>query len=345
MTPSNRPLPILESLAVYDTSEAEMMVVIVGPTAEERVEVHTTFARDAMNDARRTLLETTQTGADFPDGEATTADLIQIGNGSCTFDGEEWTFQAVSAQEREIIDLATGLIDFTVVTPDATAIGMERIAGIEARGLRFTPTGVGQAGALVTVNEAEYWMDIETNALLRYRMTVETISGPADDAETETFRIEVSIKMLSTNSPVTVSFPADCPVEENGGGDDGTPFGDSATLTLSGLVDGTSQAPPTCVLRGEDDGTTSILTVLDTTLGDGTPVTVNANVLNSSGTGVYDARIVVMLRVGGNDVQQARRVTAAVVDQGDTLSFTISGGFGTGVLAGLEVALTVTCTV
>ena len=114
---------------------------------------------------------------------------------------------------------------------------------------------------------------------------------------------------------------------------------------MSGLVDGTSQAPPTCVLRGEDDGTTSILTVLDTTLGDGTPVTVNANVLNSSGTGVYDARIVVMLRVGGNDVQQARRVTAAVVDQGDTLSFTISGGFGTGVLAGLEVALTVTCTV
>lgn len=209
-----RPLPIQEGLATFDTYVWRMEMHTVGPTAVDTSDTVIVLSADKPNDAR--LTETTQAESDAEETYESTTTITQVGNEMCTFDGEDYQYQEYTAQEREMIDLTTNLIDAQVIPgAEAVLVAEESVAGIPAAHYRYTLSGLGQdSGAVVVTNEVHYWISLESSVLLRYDLRAETRSGPTDDPAAEVFRVEATAELLEANGPVAIVFPSLCVAEE-----------------------------------------------------------------------------------------------------------------------------------
>lgn len=172
---------------------------------------------DKPADARWTRVTMTQTGPDFDEPTETVSEVTQIGTESCTFDGETYTYEQMTAQQREILDVGLGLFDLQVIPgADAELVGTEDVAGIQADHFRYTLPGLGQdSGALVVENDVHYWISVEGDVLVRYRMDVETRSGPTTDPDAEVFRLEVGAQLVWANQTGDITFPAQCSAQRD----------------------------------------------------------------------------------------------------------------------------------
>lgn len=215
--PTSRPLPLREGLGTFDNYEWHMEVSTIGPTADESLEMTTdwSFNRDPESNISRT--SSTQTGPDFDTPEITTQEVYSVEGDTCQYDGEAWTFTEATDQQREVLDVAERLFDFTLVPDNPVQVGQETIAGIPATHYTYTVSGFGsESGALVTANQMDYWVSNDTNVLLKYSSVVESRSGPTTDPEAEVYRIEASAELITFNQFVPIDLPGDCLVTAEG---------------------------------------------------------------------------------------------------------------------------------
>lgn len=207
-----RPAAIMEGLATFDSYRWQMTMSTIGPSAEESNDVAILLVADKPADARFTRITSIQTGPDFDEPAESVSEVTQVGTETCTFDGETYTYEEMTAQQREILDVSLGLFDLQVIPgADAELVGEEEVAGIRAYHYRYALPGLGQdSGAVVAENVVNYWISTEGDVLLRYRMDVETRSGPTTDPAAEVFRIEVGAQLIWANQPGDITFPQGC---------------------------------------------------------------------------------------------------------------------------------------
>ena len=206
-----RPLPLREGLGTFNNYQWHMEVSTVGPTADERLDLVTdwSFNRDPESNLSRT--NSTQTGPDFETPEITTQEVYAVEGDTCQFDGESWTFEEATDQQREVLDVGERLFDFTLVPDNPVEVGQETVAGIPATHFTYSVSGFGsESGALVTANQMDYWVSNDTNVLLKYTAVVESRSGPTTDPEAEVYRIETTAELISANQFVPIDLPAEC---------------------------------------------------------------------------------------------------------------------------------------
>lgn len=212
---ASRPLPLREGLGTFDSYEWHMEMRTTGPTADERMEVVTDWNHNADPTSNSTRTVTTQEGPDFEAPEITTQELYAVEGDSCQFDGESWTFTGATDQQREVLDVAERLFDFTIVPENPVEVAQETIAGIPATHYRYSVAGFGsESGALVTANDMDYWVANDTGVLLKYTMTVESRSGPSSDPEAEVYSVQASAELRSANEPVVITLPDACLAEK-----------------------------------------------------------------------------------------------------------------------------------
>ena len=213
--PAARPVPLREGLASFDSFVFTFSTSTIGPTLDDSTTITALLEANSANDRRRTVIDSTiSTAEDGP--SSTSMEVIQIGQRICTYDGDSWTFERVTAQQREFLDLGAGLVDFVFVTDDGVLVGPETVAGIPSRHYRYSLPGLGQdSGALVVSNQIDYWVSDDGNVLVKYDANIETRTGPSTDPETEVFGIQTSAEMMSANESVPIRFPDECPA---GGG-------------------------------------------------------------------------------------------------------------------------------
>ncbi|HNT23501.1 MAG TPA: hypothetical protein PKM21_04000 [Anaerolineales bacterium] len=131
-----------------------------------------------------------------------------IGNDQCTGNDEDgWEFQTYTAQEKEMQDFLSQMMDLMPIIDDPVFVGAETMNGVAANHFTFQVSGVGgTSGVDVVTNQGEYWLAQDGQYLVRYTLAIET----RDASTQETIHSEYLIDLASINQPVSIVFPAGC---------------------------------------------------------------------------------------------------------------------------------------
>jgi plastocyanin len=205
------PLPIREGLNTFDNYVWRMEFQTVGPTAEETSESTVEWAFNRDSKSRRTTMTTKTTGPDIEGVEETTSEISVVDGETCQWDGESWTHTVATDQQQEALEAVQRLFDVVLVPEDPVFVEPDTVAGTPPAHYRFVVSGFGaESGALVTANQVNYWLADGTGVVLRYRMVLESRSGPTTDPTAEVYRVEASARLISANEPVPIRLHPDC---------------------------------------------------------------------------------------------------------------------------------------
>ncbi len=144
------------------------------------------------------------------DGESdqTESYLYSIGYNSCSgSDADGWEYSTVTAQEKEMQDILSGMLDLLPLIDDPVYAGAETMNGILSNHFTFQVSGVGaESGVDVLINQGEYWLAQDGQYLVRYTLVLET----RDTVTQELMHVDFLIDLNQINQPVSIAFPAGC---------------------------------------------------------------------------------------------------------------------------------------
>jgi hypothetical protein len=207
-TPNPVPVSLNEGLASLNSYEMTAAFNSVGP---DPVQSSTTsMERQRSNDtnASSTSIHSEVVGAEGGDPEISDTSIYQIGNDQCSgSDADEWTWTTSTPAEAEMQGLVTGMIGLTPLIDAPVFVAAETVNGIPANHFTFQVPGLGaSSGAVVNINQGDYWLAIDGQYIVKYILIVETSMA----ADAKVLHEEISIDVDQINQPVNIAFPQSC---------------------------------------------------------------------------------------------------------------------------------------
>lgn len=134
-----------------------------------------------------------------------------IGNVSCTGSGEEWTYDEMTSQEKEMLYIYKGMVDVLPLIDNPEFVGEETVNGVDTNHFTFKVAGIGDtSGSVATVNQGDYWLAKDGNYIVNYHLKLQVQSAAEGSAEAETSNIELAIDLKNINVPITFTLPEYC---------------------------------------------------------------------------------------------------------------------------------------
>lgn len=134
-----------------------------------------------------------------------------IGNASCSGSGEEWTYEEMTAQEKELMEIFKGMIDFLPTIDNPLFIGEETINGVETNHFTFQVAGIGDdSGSVAKINQGDYWLAKDGNYMVKYHLKLEIQSAAEGTEDAEVSNLEFALDLNNINIPITFVMPAYC---------------------------------------------------------------------------------------------------------------------------------------
>jgi hypothetical protein len=206
--PNPVPVSINDGLASLNTYEMSVVFSTVGP--DPATSSTTTFQRVRSNDqnASTTTINMNITSPDESEPAVSDTTIYQIGNDQCSGnDSDGWSWTSSTPAEAEIQGLMYSMIGLTPLIENPTFVAAETLIGIPTNHFTFQVSGLGSSsGAVVNINQGDYWLAIDGQYIVKYVLTVETSMA----AEGEVYHEEISIVMTQINQPVSIAFPQGC---------------------------------------------------------------------------------------------------------------------------------------
>lgn len=144
------------------------------------------------------------------DAEAEQMDsyMYTIGYETCGgSDADGWDYSTVTAQEKEMQDILSGMLDLLPLIDDPVYVGAETMNGVPSNHFTFQVSGIGaESGVDVLINQGEYWLAQDGQYLLRYTLVLET----RDPVTQDLMHIDFLIDLNQINEPISIVFPAGC---------------------------------------------------------------------------------------------------------------------------------------
>lgn len=139
------------------------------------------------------------------------SETYSIGTATCSGSGEEWEYEEVSAQSKELSDVFQGMVDFLPVIDNPEFVGEENINGIDCNHFTFKVAGIGDtSGSVATVNSGEYWLAKDGQYMVKYHLILEVQSAAEGSSEAEISNIDASFDLTNVNVPITFTMPVQC---------------------------------------------------------------------------------------------------------------------------------------
>lgn len=103
--------------------------------------------------------------------------------------------------------LITSMFGLTPLIDTPHFVAAETVNGIPTNHFTFQVSGLGaSSGAVVNLNQGDYWLAIDGQYIVKYILVVET----SMEADFEVLHEEISIEMTQVNQPVSITFPQGC---------------------------------------------------------------------------------------------------------------------------------------
>jgi hypothetical protein len=147
---------------------------------------------------------------------SSTDESYMVGNVSCSGSGEDWTYDEMTAQEKEMLYVYKGMIDVLPIIDNPQFIGEESVNGIDTNHFTFQVSGIGDSsGSIATLNQGDYWLAKDGNYIVKYHLKLEVQSAADGTSDAETSTIEMAIDLKNINLPLTFTLPQNCVPENN----------------------------------------------------------------------------------------------------------------------------------
>jgi hypothetical protein len=146
------------------------------------------------------------------ENDVSTSEEYIVGNVTCTgSDAEGWTYEEMTAQEKEMMDIYKGMVDVLPLIDDPEFAGEETVNGIDCNHFTFQVAGIGDtSGSVANVNTGDYWLAKDGQYIVKYHLILQVQSAADGTAEAETSDIEVLIDLNNVNIPPNLVLPANC---------------------------------------------------------------------------------------------------------------------------------------
>ncbi len=205
------PVGLQEGLGSLDSYNLTLYVYSDDSTGA-LTEITETIDRSVVDKNQHTI--TVQRSFDPENDEtenSSTEESYMIGNATCTGSGEEWTYDEMTAQEKEMLYVYKGMIDVLPLINDPQFVGEETVNGIETNHFTFKVAGIGDtSGSVATVNQGDYWLAKDGNYIVNYHLKLQVQSAAEGTSEAETSNIEMAIDLKNINVPLTFTMPELC---------------------------------------------------------------------------------------------------------------------------------------
>lgn len=208
---ASQPVPFSQGLASLNSYRVTINMEGTGPTDADRMLMSTEIANAGDMNASHTRTRNVSSSEEDPELYEESSEVVKVGNETCTYDAEEWTYQALEPMEEEVTELFQSLVDFSPVINNPVLVGEENLNGVTTNHFQFQLAGLGsQSGALVTQSEGDYWVAQDGQYLVKYRLALELRNAPEGDSESEAVQASFTMEMTDINQPISISLPADC---------------------------------------------------------------------------------------------------------------------------------------
>lgn len=205
------PIGIQEGLASFDSYSITLYMNLSDSTGS-KTEINETVERSIVDKSVHSMATTVSYNPEEDTEESSdTTEIYSIGTETCTKSGDEWTYESITEQDREMREIFTGMADFIPLIDNPEFVGEETMNGIECNHFTFQVSGIGEtSGSIATVNSGEYWLAKDGQYIVKYHLVLEIQSAAEGTADAEVSNIETLVDLTSVNQPVLFSLPTDC---------------------------------------------------------------------------------------------------------------------------------------
>lgn len=208
-TPPSDPVSISEGLASLNSYRSTISVTVKGPDPLSSSTIVYETQRSKDQDASYTNMTSSNVkkGVAAEPGAGGGNEVYTIGNDRCMNSSGEWSWQSMTPNQAEMMDLAMSMINFTPLIDKPTFVAAETVNGIPTNHFTFKISTLGiKSGAEVTANQGDYWLAVDGQYIVKYTLVAETVV----DSQTNMFHMETLIDIKDINQPVDIAFPQTC---------------------------------------------------------------------------------------------------------------------------------------
>ena len=182
-TPDPKPVSFQEGLGSLDSYKIKIHLVQSDSTGSTTTMDE--FVESSVIDENNHSVMTSKSRTPEDSEESTsTSETYNLGTVTCSYSDGEWSYEKKTAQDKEINDVFSQMIDFVPVINNPVLIGDEDINGVKTNHFTFKVSGIGEkSGAVATVNQGDYWLAVDGQYIVRYTLNLQIQSAPEGNSE------------------------------------------------------------------------------------------------------------------------------------------------------------------
>jgi hypothetical protein len=214
-TPDPQPVGLYAGLASLNSYRMKMRTLSTGPTAMDYNESITNINYNQEGKQLYSQMVNTSSSQDSPTKNTSTSEEYRLDTQYCqrSIESDGYTSSELTDMtqaQQAVTDAMFNVVDVVIVSKDAKFVSEETVNGVLSNHFTFTISGLGATGTEVTQSQGEYWVAKDGQYLVKYQVTLETRSGPADDANAQASHFEMLVDISDINSNITIQMPTDC---------------------------------------------------------------------------------------------------------------------------------------
>ena len=206
-TANPNPVSINEGLGSLNSYIMTVQFITKGPDPSQSTTITVELQHSNDNDATLTHLNATTVPKGGGKPKVTDSYIYRIGNDECSGSSDSWTWTSFSPAQSDILGVVKSMLAVTPLIDNPVYVAQETVNDILSNHFTFTPTGLSDtSGAVVNINQGEYWLAVDGQYIVKGDMVVET----SESDNSSVYHEEGTIDLTQINLPVDISFPQGC---------------------------------------------------------------------------------------------------------------------------------------
>ncbi len=209
-TPEPKPVSFQEGFGSLDSYKFK--VLIETSSSDGSLTIMDQYVESSVIDEKNhSITKTTSREAGELESYTDTMETYNIGTVTCSYSDGYWEYSEKSSYEKELMDIFSQMVDFVPIIDNPVFIGEETINGIQTNHFQFSVSGIGsKSGAVATFNQGEYFLAVDGQYLVRYKLELMVQSAPETDPDAEVYGMLIYFDLNDVNVPIALEQPAEC---------------------------------------------------------------------------------------------------------------------------------------